>query len=373
MRGSWKIGTFADIGVYVHWSFPLLLVWVVAMNYAQGSPLPQMVTALCVVLAIFGCVVLHEFGHALTAKRFGIRTRDITLLPIGGLARLERMPEDPIQELLVALAGPAVNVVIACILLLVVLLGGTLHAVTQVDFTGGGFVVTLLVANVFLVVFNMLPAFPMDGGRVLRALLAKATGDYVQATQIAATVGQVLAVGLGILGLFVNPFLMLIALFVYVGAQGEARFVQMRAAFHGVPVKAAMITEFHVLSPDDSVDTAVGHLLAGSQQDFPVVQDGKVLGILARRDLVKTLREAGGGVRVEDSMSLDPGFADDTEMLGPVFERMQLAGVQVLPVMHKQQIVGLLTLENIGELLMVTKAVQAQLDATSPRHDAARQ
>jgi len=220
MRNSLRLGTLFDIPVYLHWTFFLLLAFV-AFSRAFVAGAGAALGGVLFVSAIFGCVVLHEFGHALAARRYGIRTRDVTLLPIGGVARLERMPDDPRHELVVALAGPAVNVAIAG------LLGAWLFV------TGGGtFTAQLLSVNLALVVFNMLPAFPMDGGRVLRALMARRM-SYVHATDLAATIGRGMAVVFGIAGVFLNPMLILIAIFVWTGAGQEARMVRQRAAFAG--------------------------------------------------------------------------------------------------------------------------------------------
>ena len=219
MRWSWKLATVAGIGIYVHWTFFLIIGWIVMIRLGEGANAAGVLEGVAFILALFACVVLHELGHALTAKRFGIQTRDITLLPIGGVARLERMPEEPIQEFLVALAGPAVNVVIAAILAGVLWLSRGSSGFVLESLQSTDFLMNLLVVNVFLVLFNLLPAFPMDGGRVLRALLTHFTGDYVAATQVAASIGQMMAILFGIVGLFViyNPFLVFIALFVYLG------------------------------------------------------------------------------------------------------------------------------------------------------------
>ena len=221
MRWSLRLGSLLGIPVYLHYGF-LLLLGFIALSQAMTGGVAAAIDGVVFVVAIFGCVVLHEFGHALTARRFGIRTRDVTLLPIGGVARLERMPEDPRQELCVALAGPAVNVVIAGAL-------GVWLVVTAGS-VGGSLFSRLMAVNLGLVVFNMLPAFPMDGGRVLRALLAQRT-DYVRATDIAAGIGKAMAFLFGIAGLFWNPMLLLIALFVWSGAGQEAAFVRHRASY----------------------------------------------------------------------------------------------------------------------------------------------
>jgi Zn-dependent protease len=243
MKWSWRIGRIAGIDVYVHATFLLLLAWVAVSHYSENQRLADAAYGLFFITTLFGIVVLHELGHALTARRFGIRTRDITLLPIGGLARLERMPEDPRQELLVALAGPAVNVVLASVLITILACTSGLAALNDVKLVGGSFVANFVVVNVALAVFNMLPAFPMDGGRVLRAFLAMRM-DYVRATQVAANVGQALALMLGFIGLTSNnPLLIFIALFVWMGATQEASMVQMKAALGGIPVQQVMIIE----------------------------------------------------------------------------------------------------------------------------------
>jgi len=234
MRGAWQIGRFAGILVQVHWTFALLIGWVVMIHLRDGGGVSDALRGVALTLAVFTCVVLHEFGHALTARRYGIGTRDITLLPIGGVARLARMPEDPRQELLVAAAGPAVNVILAAGLAGVLVLSGRYAPVTDMTLVGARFLDQLLVINVVLVVFNLLPAFPMDGGRVLRALLAL-RWPYLQATRWAASAGQAIAVALGFAGVLLrSPFLVLIALFVFSGARAEARGVELRAQLEDV-------------------------------------------------------------------------------------------------------------------------------------------
>jgi Zn-dependent protease len=230
MRWSWRIGRVAGINIFVHVTFLLILLWIVLAEYSLG--VRAMAGTTLYMVALFTIVVLHELGHALTARRFGVMTRDIILLPIGGVARLERMPRDPRQELLVAVAGPAVNVVLAVALLAVVRVTGPLPAADLYDFdpllSVRGFLYQLVFVNVVLALFNMLPAFPMDGGRVLRALLAMRMSSYARATGIAARIGRVLALGLAAAGLYGlrNPFWALIALFVWMAAGTEAAAVR---------------------------------------------------------------------------------------------------------------------------------------------------
>src|SRR5215211_3263763 len=280
MKWQWKLGTFAGIDVFVHSTFLLLIGWIGYRHWLDYGTLAKVAEGILFILALFLCVVLHEYGHALTARRYGIKTRDITLYPIGGVARLERMPDKPIEELWVALMGPAVNVVIAAIIFVYLYLSRGLVPMTDLTVASGSFAARLMAVNISLVLFNLIPAFPMDGGRVLRALLAMRM-DYVRATQIAANIGQGLAFVLGFIGLFNNPFLLFIAFFVWIGASQEASMVQMKNSVSGIPVTRAMLTDFKTLSPRDTLSQVVGLILAGSQHDFPVLDaTGKVIGIL---------------------------------------------------------------------------------------------
>jgi Zn-dependent protease/predicted transcriptional regulator len=356
MKWSWKLGEVSGISIYMHATFMILLAWVAWSYWQREHSLIMVLIGIGFILALFGCVVLHELGHALMARKFGIPTRDITLLPIGGVARLERMPEEPKQEMLVALAGPAVNLVIAA--LLFVLLRPDLGVLLrQLSVSDGPSLGRLMVVNVFLVLFNMLPAFPMDGGRVLRALLAQRI-EYVRATQVAASIGQGMAFLFGFLGLLYNPFLLFIALFIYMGAAQEATMAQMHTAFRGIPVKNAMVTNFRTLSKNDSLSQALANLLSGCQQDFPVLDQGAVVGVLTRSALLTALAEKGMNALVIEAMHSNLGTADESEMLESIFHRMQQCGCSALPVVRGGSLVGMITLENIGEFMMVQTAMQ---------------
>jgi Zn-dependent protease/CBS domain-containing protein len=349
------LAEIAGIGVYVHVTFLMLVAWVAVTELANGHGVRAMTNGVVLILAVFAIVVLHELGHALTAKRFGIRTRDITLLPIGGVARLERMPEKPSQELLVALAGPAVNVVLALALFVVLYLRGTLAAPTTLEHVG--FLEKLLWINVSLALFNLLPAFPMDGGRALRATLALRL-DYVQATEIAARLGQGMALLFGGFGLFHNPMLLFIALFVFMGAKQEASLVGIKRALSGIPVGSAMITEFRTLAPDDRLAYAAELVVAGFQHDFPVVDAGRVVGILTRRDIVRGLSESGPYSPVGASMHSEFTIADPAEMLETVLPRLEPRGSTSVVVVHAGEVVGMVTTENIGEFVMMETAMR---------------
>jgi Zn-dependent protease/predicted transcriptional regulator len=366
MRWQWKLGTFAGIDVFVHATFLLLIGWVGYSYWLEHGTLAKVVEGILFILALFLCVVLHEYGHALTARKYGIKTRDITLYPIGGVARLERMPDKPIEELWVALMGPAVNVVIAVILFTILYLSGSPAPITNLTITSGSFLARLMTVNISLVLFNLIPAFPMDGGRVLRALLAMRM-EYVRATQVAANVGQGLAFIFGFIGLFNNPFLLFIAFFVWIGASQEASMVQMKNSLSGIPVTRAMLTDFKTLAPHDTLSQVVDLILAGSQHDFPVVDaNGNVIGILERGTFINALSQRGQGVPVVDVMHRNLPNVDSHEMVEAALLHLQETGAKVLPVVHGGQLVGLITTENITEFLMIRSALKTASTMPNP-------
>ncbi len=358
MKWSLKLARVAGVDIFVHATFAILVAWIAIGAWRQEGTIEAVARGLAFMLGLFTCVVLHELGHALAARRFGIRTRDITLLPIGGMARLERMPEQPSQEFVVALAGPAVNVVIAATLATALHLSGAWNPEADPNPLRGPLVQGLLLVNVVLAVFNLLPAFPMDGGRALRALLATRL-DYVRATNVAARLGQAMALLFGMLGLFGNPLLVFIALFVWIGAAAEASLVQTRAALAGVRVAAAMVADFASLSPNDSLEHAADLTLAGSQKDFPVVDRGRFLGLLTQDDLLGALARGDRRAPVASAMQTDLPSVDSHEMLEQAFARLAEAPATTLPVVHAGAFVGLLTLDNVSEFLRIRSAQEA--------------
>ena len=355
MKWSALLGRFAGIDVYVHATFLVLLGWFAWIYWVQTGTVYGVATGLALIILLFVCVLLHEYGHALTARRYGIKTRNITLLPIGGLALLERMPVDPRQEIVVALAGPAVNVIIAMAIFLILSVSGTSHLLTSVGLGQGGVLPSLLAANVMLVLFNLLPAFPMDGGRILRAALSMRT-DRVRATRMAAQVGQALAVGLGILGLAGNPFLILIAVFVWVGAAGEANSVEMNDRLAGQPAGRAMITEFQSLAPHDTLARAVDLTLAGTQKDFPVLRDGRAEGVLSQSALFAGLR-AHGEDAIVSSVMTEVHTAEITRPLDRLLEELQGTGARLVCITDNGRLAGVVDLENIAEYLRIQGAL----------------
>lgn len=358
MRGAYKIARGAGIDVKVHWTFLILLAWVFLSFWGQPGGLTTALWGLGAVLAIFGCVVLHEYGHALAARRYGIKTEDITLLPIGGVAQLARMPEDPRQELVVALAGPAVNVVIAALALAYLLATGQeTHFLgflnRGIDLDPAYFAENLFEINVALVLFNLIPAFPMDGGRVLRALLAM-RWDRAKATRLAAGVGRTLAVAFVFLGFFYNFWLVFIGLFVYLGATSESRAVLTKSALDGYQVRDVLMTSYTALYEHEPLQRAVDVLLNGQEKEFLVLDlDGLVVGVLTREAIIRGLDGERAGVRVKDVSLADPLELYSQMSLDEAYELMMAKHATVCPVYDGRELVGMLNQENVQEFLLL--------------------
>jgi Zn-dependent protease/CBS domain-containing protein len=330
----------------------LLLGWVVLSQLIDGRSVGAAVQGGAYVVAVFAIIVLHELGHALAARRFGISTRDITLLPIGGVSRLERMPSKPSQELFVAVAGPVVNIVLAAILFGLLAGTGTLGNATLFAVAGAPFLVKLMWTNMGLAVFNLIPAFPMDGGRVFRALLALRM-DHVRATDVAASVGKTVAFVFGLIGLWGNPILVLIALFIWIGAHQEARLAHVNASLCGISVSRAMVNRVASVSPDDLVANALQQMFAGFQEYMPVVVESRLVGVFSRQDALRAAQSGQVNAPVSSFMQGGAPSVEDTESLDVALERLQESGRRSIPVVHDHVLVGLLPLENVAYVLQV--------------------
>jgi Zn-dependent protease/CBS domain-containing protein len=334
MSRSLNIGKIAGTVVRLHITFVLFLAWIFVSNYASSGATTAWDSLLFVVL-LFLCVLLHEFGHIFTARALGVPTPYVTLLPIGGVAQLERIPEEPWEELLIAIAGPAVNVVIDDM------------QIAMVD--------RLAALNLFLALFNLVPAFPMDGGRVLRAALASRIG-FVRATERAASIGQLTAFVLGFIGLFHNPILVFVAIFVYLAAASEAHSVALRAVSRGVPVSQAMMSNFVTLQPDTHIDEAVRVLLQTSQGTFPVVDaNGNLVGVVDRANILQSVKRAGPDAHVVDAATSLPVLT--VSCRAPLEQALRLmrqhsaATVGVTDAAGK--LVGLVTSDTVAEMMML--------------------
>lgn len=360
LGGSLRMFSIAGTDVRLHPTFFLLLIWIAAVYWLQGGPVAAVAGVIFVAL-LFGCVVLHEFGHIFAARRYGIRTPDVTLFPFGGVAALERLPEKPAQEIFVALAGPAVNAVIAVVLIALFNPRFDVDSLATRQLTVAGMIGQVAVANVILAVFNLIPAFPMDGGRVLRALLAVPFG-YTRATRVAATVGQIFAVGLGFLGLFGNPLLVLIAIFIFIAAASEAGFVEARDVTRGHLVGDAMITRFESLVPQSTVDDAANLLLRTTQQEFPVIDDAaRLQGVVTRAMIVNALKEQGGAAPVSGIMMRDVRTVPEGMPLETAFRELSMKRESCIGVVGPSgSLLGYLTLENLSELIMIGNSRSAR-------------
>jgi len=362
MKWSFRLATIAGTEVRIHLTFFLLLLFVAMQGMSGGQGLNGALAAMLLVSAMFGCVLLHEFGHVFAARGYGIRTPDITLLPIGGVARLERMPRKPTHELVVALAGPLVNVIIAAVIALALGLKFRFDPNHEFHLTSG-FWQHLMMWNLFMVVFNMVPAFPMDGGRVFRAVLAMFV-DYERATRWAATLGQGLAAVVVVVMLLsgaFNPFLLLIAFFIFMAAGQESAAVSQQEATRSLLVRDAMQTEFHALPSEAQLRHAVDFLLAGTQQDFPVLDGhGGMMGILSRQGLISALSEHGPSYPARGAMMTCEQSLHPLMELTGALETLQQTTCPAIPVLDPLtgRLVGLLTRENLGETLLVREALR---------------
>ena len=355
MKWSLNLGKVAGIKLSVHWTFIILIGWIFLMHYRMGHDTQQALMGVVFILALFVCVTLHELGHALTAKRFKIVTRSITLLPIGGLAQMEKLPEKPAQELWVAIAGPLVNVAIAILLYAYLSASNSIPPLINMEhmqLEGSAFWFNLLLANVVLAVFNLIPAFPMDGGRVLRALLAFKY-DRNKATRIAASIGQFLAI------LFVsNIWLVFIGVFIYLGAGAEATFEATKSILTGHSVKDVLMKQYTILQPQDTLEKVVELLLNGQEQEFVVVENNQVTGVLTRKELIAGLAEYGkqspvANVMRKDFLTLNPDMP-----LQEVYQKLMANGCAVAPVLDNGKLIGIVDKENVNELIMIKAALK---------------
>jgi len=358
LQWSYPILRVGGTEIRIHLTFLLLLAWIGIAYFQQGGTAAA-VEGVGFIGAVFACVVLHELGHAAAASRYGIRTPKITLLPIGGVAELERLPEKPSEEIIVALAGPLVNVVIAAFL--VVVLGATVgtEALTSMESPRVAFVARLAAVNIWLVLFNLIPAFPMDGGRVLRALLSMRY-SRVRATEIAGTIGQFAAFAFGFLGLVAgNVLLIFVAIFVYLAATAETQAIGLQDAARAVDVRDAMISRFESLPVTAHLEQAAQALLRTTQHEFPIVDGaGRLRGVLTRTGLVAGLQQSGGQGPVVEAMVADIPVVRDHEKLGTALEYLQKGAAPAVGVVDAGGgLVGYVTIENIGELMMLRSAV----------------
>ncbi len=354
MQWSFPILRLGETEIRVHLTFFLLLLWIGIAHYQVGGGAAAL-DGVVFIAAVFGCVVLHELGHTLAARRYGIHTPRITLLPIGGVAQMERMPDNPWEEIVVAIAGPMVNVVIAGLLIYGFGVAVNEQALTSVESPGSNFWSRLAAVNIMLVVFNLIPAFPMDGGRVLRALLSTRMSRK-RATDLAARTGQLTAFAFGFLGLVSgNALLVFVAIFVYLAAGSEAQAVSLQELARRIKTKDVMITTFESLDTGASLGDAAEALLRTTQHEFPIIDGaGKLRGVLTRQALVAGLEKNGRAAPVIEAMHREIPLVDENERLDKVLEALQHSGAAVVGLTSASgTLSGYINRENLVELLMV--------------------
>lgn len=359
MGNSIKLFSVRGIAIRMHITFPLILIWAaLQFSLLNRAGLAGAAFGVTVTLLLFGIVVLHELGHSLAALRYGVPVRQIVLLPLGGVAELARIPEKPRQEFVIAIAGPLVNFGLAVLLAMVGLVFGQEIGLARLSGTVGGLgrlnfdslFNYVFASNLLLGVFNLLPAFPMDGGRILRALLATQL-DYARATAIAASVGQSLAVLMGLWGVLGGGFfLILIAIFIFSGAGQENQWVRLRQALRGLTVEQAYSRQPRVLSPRSSLRDAAQLTLSTLQSDFPVCEGDRLVGLLTQSRLTDALNRYGPDVPVGQVMLTDATPVQPSEEIFTVQQRLAESRLTALPVAEAGRFLGLITKQDINEV-----------------------
>jgi Zn-dependent protease len=367
MNSSWNLGKIFGIDIKIHLTFFFLLIWVGFTALFNGGTTAEILLEIGFILALFLSVVLHELGHALMARRFGIPTRDITLLPIGGVARLERIPEDSKEEFLVAIAGPAVNVLIAGLIFAVALISGTFsQASFSITAFMNNFWLRLMSVNLTLVFFNLIPAFPMDGGRVLRSLLSSKV-ERVKATRIAANIGRGFAVILGITGFFTNPWLVLTAIFIWFGAGAEADAVQMKSELQGLSVRDALVSQFYQVEGNQSLGNVFQLAIQTGQRYIPVTSNGHFLGFIAAANLGKAIQRYGERAPAYAAIDREPEAVHPDLPLQNVLEK--LGTNRILPVIEDRQLMGFITPESVQQRMLLNRQMRKDTPSNSEKTD----
>ena len=347
-----RIGTFANIPVRIHWSFLLIIAYIVSVGVMDQNSSREILIQICFTMAMFACVVLHEFGHALTARRFGVQTEDIILLPIGGVARLHKLPEKPVQELLIAVMGPVVNLIIAIVILIALWMkygsdtGAYLETENYEHFSWGIFLPLLMISNILLMVFNLIPAFPMDGGRVLRALVSMKT-SRLNATRWATRIGQIICILFIIAGIYFEAWTtILIGIFIFLSASAEYRQVAREAAYKNKTAASLCRKPGLMLTEYISIGEAREMVMQSGQRNFAVMDiTGRITGTVSASMIGKAFKE-NSDVRIKDIMHTPPAvLMGDDEVLHGIQYLEQ--GIPAILVFDHEQLTGLLDLDSI--------------------------
>lgn len=338
MQGNLNIGTYLGIPVKIHWSFGLLILFVGYVGITNGLNGKEIFAFALYIAVLFLCVVLHEYGHALMARKYGVKTRDIILSPIGGVARLESIPEEPYKELFIALAGPLVNVIIAILLSIVTLVfysGSIFPSSESIELLKfpSEFIRFVIVMNIALFVFNLVPAFPMDGGRVLRSLLAIKIGR-VKATKIASIIGRALAIGFIILGLMnSNLFLSVIGVFIYITAGSENKSIEVSELLKETKAGDLARENYTVIKMHDTLSIPIDIYQRGGEKNFVVINDeNKVIGSLPELFIIDAIKNQMHFTPVAQMISKKTAIVLPEVPLSHVYNLMQKEGLSVVGV-----------------------------------------
>jgi len=358
MKWSLYTGRVAGIKIFIHWTFLILILGIVFSGIKRGYNAEAILLNLGFIGCIFVCVTLHELGHAITAKRFNFKTRDIILLPIGGLARMEGLPDKPKHEFLVAIMGPAVNIIIALILFLTLKLSdASPESLDDFRITRGNFWFQLYSVNLYLAIFNLIPAFPMDGGRILRALLSIRL-PRARATRIAAHIGQFIAIVFVFVGFMYNPVLLFIGLFVFLGAQAEASMEEAKVVLSKVKVKDLIMHHYSVLDPEEPLSKAVTLLLDSQEKSFLVKEGNMIKGVLSKKEIIEGLSKFGKDIPVKQVMQTEFVALHEEDNLGEIMLKFTSEANKLMPVMEGNEIKGVIDLENINEYVEIQNALK---------------
>ena len=364
MRGTYKLLSIRGINISVHWTFLLLIGWVLLVNAERGNNIEYLTWSVLFILAVFACVTLHELGHALMAARFGINAKNIVLLPIGGIASIEKFPENPRQELAISIAGPVVNIIIASLIWLI-LLPDTSFMETPHDISimhGHDFLYNLRIVNIGLAVFNLIPAFPMDGGRILRALLGFKL-NYIQATTIATNVGKIIAVIFIAAGiLLINPFLPVIGVFIIFSAGAEEYYLRLKSLVKGIKLNEVLMYDYNGLQVNMTVKEAANILMSNHSKYF-VLMDGAIpVSTINRLEIVKAISEMNYNEPLKKLVTKELDYLNGNQEVETVLEKLAHNDERIFPVMENNQFMGVVSLNHIIEYLLLNKVETKEYD-----------
>ena len=361
MKANLNLGKYFGTEIQIHWTFFLLIVWIIFSEIINRGAfdyglLDKILFNFELVIAIMICVFLHEMGHLLAAKKFGIKTERIVILPIGGISTQHKTSESPKEEFLITLAGPLVNIIIAIILYFAIPVreyvrfdfGQFLTAMN--DFSLQTFLFYVFIANVVLVLFNLIPAFPLDGGRLLRAFLDVKL-DRERATTIATTIGHIIAIALIVFGLSVSPILVLMGIFLFIGGYSENRSVHQLGILKGFKVRDAMLKNITTFHPDDTMEDIVKVIIAGSETNFIVEKDKTIVGLLYHNEIIQNSEKRT--LQVKDLMVTTFKSVKIDDKLSVAYALMQDESHPFFPVLEKGKLIGAIDFANLNEFMLM--------------------